>query len=196
MTDLVYPPGPVPVYPRPSHDNPGPFPFPGGEMLPLIEPSGLVCGKAPREWCHSGSKLLHPVVHLHLIDRNSNIYLQRRSSSKDLYPGLWDTAVGGHVCFGETAEEALFREAEEELGLGTFNPVRLETYIWESGKEKEYVFVYASVGHPELFPDIAEISEGKWFAVEEIEKMLGRKVLTPNYEHEFRKIRERLLSML
>ncbi len=73
MTDLVYPGGPVILYPRPSVDHPGPFPQPKGEMLPIVEPSGLVYGKAPRDWCHSGAKPLHPVVHLHLIDRDGNI---------------------------------------------------------------------------------------------------------------------------
>ena len=114
MTDLVYPGGPVILYPRPSVDHPGPFPQPKGEMLPIVEPSGLVYGQAPRDWCHSGAKPLHPVVHLHLIDRDGNIYLQKRSIVKDLYPGYWDTAVGGHVSFGETAQEALFREAAHD----------------------------------------------------------------------------------
>ena len=41
-----------------------------------MEPSGLVYGRATRDWCHSGSKVLHPVVHLHIVDRFGNIYLQ------------------------------------------------------------------------------------------------------------------------
>ena len=82
-----------------------------------MEPSGLVYGRATRDWCHSGSKVLHPVVHLHIVDRFGNIYLQKRAMTKDLLPGYWDTAVGGHVTYGEQAVEALYREAAEELGL-------------------------------------------------------------------------------
>jgi isopentenyldiphosphate isomerase len=41
---------------------------------------------------------------------------QRRSRSKDTWPGALDVAVGGHIRAGETLDEAL-REAEEEIGL-------------------------------------------------------------------------------
>ncbi len=41
---------------------------------------------------------------------------QRRSSSKDTWPGAIDVAVGGHVRAGESLVHAV-REAEEEIGL-------------------------------------------------------------------------------
>ncbi|MBQ9410249.1 MAG: NUDIX domain-containing protein [Bacteroidales bacterium] len=194
--DLVYPGGPVLLYPRPSADHPGPFPLPKGEMLPIVEPTGVVYGKCPRDWCHSGAKPLHPVVHLHIIDRDGCIYLQKRSVVKDLYPGYWDTAVGGHVSFGETAEEALYREAEEELCLTAFNPVQLGTYVWETETEKELVFLYAYVGHPDLTPNGLEVSKGRWYTVQGIEESLGKDRLTPCLEHEFSVWKEKLLAML
>ena len=87
------------------------------ELFPLVDEDGNVIGKALRSECHSGSKLLHPVVHLHVFDNEGRLFLQQRSMSKDIQPGKWDTAVGGHVDFGETVGEALSREAGEELGL-------------------------------------------------------------------------------
>ncbi len=35
------------------------------EIFPLVDEEGKVVGSATRGECHSGSKLLHPVVHLH-----------------------------------------------------------------------------------------------------------------------------------
>ena len=196
MRDLAYPSGPVILYPRPSIDHPGPVPRPRGEFVPIVEPNGLVYGKAPREWCHSGVKALHPVVHLNIIDREGNIYLQKRSVAKDLFPGYWDVAVGGHVSYGETAEEALYRETEEELNLTAFNPVLLDTYIWESESERELVFAYAFVGHPKLYPNGMEISKGQWWKVEDIQKSMRKDRITPNYEFEFARLKEKLLAML
>ena len=127
MFGLIYPVSPAPLLPLPSADNPGEVLRPGGEMVPVVEANGLVIGQATRLSVHNGSKLMHPVVHLHIINRAGMLYLQKRSMSKDLLPGRWDTAVGGHVDYGEGLEEALYREASEELGFKDFNPVYLKS---------------------------------------------------------------------
>lgn len=196
MFDLVYPSSPAPLYPRPSIDRPGYRPKSRGEMLPLMEPSGLVYGQASRAWCHSGSRVLHPVVHLHIIDQEGRVYLQKRSKTKALLPGFWDTAVGGHITYGEYAQETLFREAAEELGLQAFNPVFLGTYVYETEWDREFVFIFAMQGHPQLSPDNAEVSEGKWWTVPELEAAFGKGLITPNFESEFPRIKQQLLAML
>ena len=85
------------------------------EWFPLVNEKGETIGKATRKECHSGSKLLHPVIHLHIFNKDGDLYLQKRSMNKDIQPGKWDTAVGGHIDYGESVEEALRREVREEL---------------------------------------------------------------------------------
>lgn len=199
MFDLVYPlESDLPLFPRPTVDAPGEFrPHPGEEMLPVVEPGGLVIGQATRAACHSGTHLLHPVVHLHLIDREGRIYLQKRSAAKTLWPGRWDTAVGGHVSFGEQIPDALAREAAEEIGLTDFNPAWLETYTWETARDSELVVVFALVAHPDLHPDNAEVTEGRWWTEEEIRQAIkAHRLLTPNFESEFERIRDALYALL
>lgn len=89
----------------------------GAEMFPLVDEQGNVVGKATRAECHGGSMLLHPVVHLHVFNRQGELFLQKRPEWKDIQPGRWDTAVGGHVDLNETILQALFREASEEIGI-------------------------------------------------------------------------------
>lgn len=197
MFDLIYPLDMPPVLPpRRAGDADAALETGRKEMFPVVDPSGLVEGIASRQYCHSGSKVLHPVVHLHIIDRFGRLYLQKRSMKKDIQPGKWDTAVGGHVDFGETLLEALFRESSEELGLREFNPVYIESYVFESEIEKELVNVYAAVGSFTLSPDMDEVDEGRYWDIKDIEENLGKSQMTPNFEQEFIRIKDRLLSLL
>lgn len=47
------------------------------EMFPIVDEQGNITGAATRGECHSGSKLLHPVVHLHVFNTQGDIYLQK-----------------------------------------------------------------------------------------------------------------------
>lgn len=195
MLDLIYPYDMAPLVPPPTADT-----LSAGNMndewFPVVEPNGMVVGRSTRRYCHGGQKPLHPVVHIHIIDRYSRIYLQKRSFRKEIQPGKWDTAVGGHVAYGELLIEAVRREAAEELGFTDFNPIFLEAYQFESEIEKEMVNVFAVVGSYELHPDHDEVDEGRWWPVEEIDENLGKGIFTPNFESEFGMIRSALLALL
>lgn len=195
MTELIYPYDLAPVIPAPTADY-SPLRETSGEWFPVVERSGLVVGRALRSYCHSGAKPLHPVIHIHIIDRNSRIYLQKRPMTKDIQPGKWDTAVGGHVSYGESIIETLYREASEELGFSEFNPIYLETYEFESSVEREMVNVFAAVGTYDLRPDPEEIEEGRWWDVAEIDESIGKGIFTPNFESEYTMMRDALLALL
>ena len=193
--ELIYPFDTAPVIPKPTADSYGKI-VDGLEWFPIVEPNGMVIGRSTRQYCHSGAKPLHPVIHIHIIDRYGCIYLQKRSMKKDIQPGKWDTAVGGHVSYGESIIEAVFREAFEELRFTDFNPIGIEVYEFESAIEKELVNVFAAVGSYELHPDLDEVDEGRWWPVEEIDANIGKGVFTPNFESEFQMIRQSLLALL
>lgn len=156
------------------------------EIFPIVEPDGTVIGKATRGECHSGSKLLHPVVHLHVFDTSGRLYLQKRPAWKDIQPDKWDTAVGGHIDFGEEIADALCREAREELGLEDFTPIMIDRYVFESAREKELVNVFITVVDKEPQPS-DELDGGRFWSISEIESAIGKGILTPNFESEYRR---------
>lgn len=195
MLELIYPEDMAPMVPPYSINTPKEY-LTDKEWFPVVEQSGLVIGRAGRKYCHSGAKPLHPVVHLHIMDRFGRLYLQKRAMHKDIQPGKWDTAVGGHVDYGEGILEALYREASEELGFCEFNPVHIITYVFESGIEKELVNVFATVGNFSPVPDKDEVDEGRWWELKEIEENFGKSVFTPNFEQEFARIRGSLAALL
>lgn len=157
------------------------------ELFPLVDEEGHVIGKATRGECHDGSKRLHPVVHLHVFDPAGRLYLQQRPLWKDIQPGKWDTAVGGHVDYGEEIADALRREVREELGIEDFAPEFLLRYVFESEREKELVHVYKTVYEGEIHPS-AELDGGRFWTLGEIREAMGTGVLTPNFENEIKRI--------
>lgn len=160
------------------------------EIFPIVTPEGAIIGKASRSLCHSGSMLLHPVVHLHIMSPDGDIFLQRRSRNKDIQPGRWDTAVGGHVDYGEETIDALYRETREELGITEFMPEKVRSFVFRSDREQELVNTYYTVLSPDFGPDIdpEEIEEARFWSRSEIEENLGKGVFTPNFEHEYQHI--------
>ena len=87
------------------------------EKLDVLNERGEFTGKvATREECHREG-LWHRAVYGFIIDKNSNVLLQKRSQNKKLWPNKWDVTVGGHVDAGEFGRQALIREVKEELGI-------------------------------------------------------------------------------
>lgn len=155
------------------------------ELFPLVTADGRVIGSATRCECHNGSRLLHPVVHLHVFNSRGEVYLQRRPTWKDIQPGKWDTAVGGHVDYGEAPEEALRREVREELGITDFTPIAMGHYIFDSHRERELVYVNRTVYDGPVSPSADELDGGRFWTLDEVRQAFGKSILTPNFESEF-----------
>lgn len=160
------------------------------EWVPLVNEKGEIIGKAPRSQVHNGSKLLHPVVHMHVINRNKAILLQKRPMSKLIQPGKWDTAVGGHISAGETLEEALKKEAFEELSLQNFSARMHRIYKWESEIEAELVYLFTTYDYKNFSVRSDEVEEARFWTKNQIENQIGQGLFTPNFEYEFGLLKE------
>ena len=157
------------------------------EMFPVVDENGQITGAVTRGEAHGGSMVLHPVVHLHVFNEKGELYLQKRPDWKDIQPGKWDTATGGHVDLGENVEQALRREVKEELGIAGFVPEALGHYVFESTRERELVYVHRTVWHGTISPNQDELDGGRFWSRQEIEENMGKGVFTPNFESEYKR---------
>lgn len=93
---------------------------PQDELFDVLDADGRLTGIAkPRGEVHRDGDW-HAALHIWVggVDRDGVpfVLFQRRSLTKDTWPGFLETAISGHIRSGETFEETV-REAEEEIGL-------------------------------------------------------------------------------
>ena len=165
-------------------------------MLQLVDRRGNPLGTAARSVCHGNPDLIQAVVHLHIFDPAGRMYLQRRAACKQRFPGRWDTGVGGHAGPGESAEQAIRREAREELGIELDDPAvasglrRVDSYIYGDEVESEYVVAFRIVYTGVLRPNPEEVAEGRFFELEGIRELLDQKPesFTPHFRQAFARL--------
>ena len=156
------------------------------EYLEVVNESGEIIGYALRSKIHGDPSLMHKVVHVLVFNTKGELLLQKRSLNKDVAPGKWDTSVGGHVASGEDIHISCKREMQEELGIAVHEPEYLYSYIHKNSYESELVSTYRCVYDGEISYNRNEIEEIKFWTLQEIQEAMGKRILSVNFEDEFR----------
>src|SRR5207237_2201274 len=93
---------------------------PQDELFDILDARGNPTGEVRPRWQVHRDGHWHRALHIWVggVDAQVGpfVLFQRRSLTKDTWPGALDVAVGGHVRAGDTLEQTV-REAEEEIGL-------------------------------------------------------------------------------
>lgn len=138
------------------------------ELIAVVDKNDHFIENQPRNKVHQLG-LRHRAVHILVFNDQQQLFLQKRSLSKDINAGLWDTSAAGHVDAGENYDACAHRETIEELGVCvratlTFLfklPAKPETGM-------EFVQVYRCLHNGPFTLEAGEIDAGQWFAIKDI----------------------------
>ncbi|MBN2643450.1 MAG: NUDIX domain-containing protein [Victivallales bacterium] len=161
------------------------------EYFDVVDEHNVVIGSAPRSECHGNPGLIHRTSHVVVFHSDGRLLLQKRSMSKDIQPGKWDTAVGGHLDPGEDFITAAKREMSEELGVkkDLFLDFLFDTKI-RNDIESENVRVFSTVYNGPFNFCTHEIDEIRFWTATELRDPEERKNFTPNLILELDKLFE------
>lgn len=144
------------------------------ELLDIVDNNDQVIGTQTRSEIHRQG-LRHRAVHILVYNHQNQLFLQKRSMSKDINPGLWGTSAAGHVDSGEDYDLCAARELTEELGIHANQAL---SFLFKMNATiatgMEFVKVYRLVhdGPFELCAD--EIDEGQWVETTDITAKVNR----------------------
>jgi isopentenyldiphosphate isomerase len=155
------------------------------ELFDIVDDQDRIIGQAPRSSCHGNPTLVHRVAHVLVFNSAGKVLLQKRSGSKDVQPGRWDTSVGGHLDPGEDYQAGALREMAEELGIVNQPLELLYSYPHRNDFESENVTSFWLCYDGGIAFDPQEVEAIAFYSVEEIAQLLGSGCLTPNFEHEW-----------
>jgi len=140
------------------------------ERLDLVNEQDEVVGSLTRREIYAQGLRNYRVVHAFIINEVGKLWIPRRVASKKLYPNGLDFSFAGHVESGETYEEGLYKEAQEEVGLdltviafkeiGVFNPYKHNVHCFQK------VYEIKSNNAPEYNP--GDFSGYQWLLPREI----------------------------
>ena len=142
------------------------------EIFDVVNECDEVIGQRERAEVHRLG-LMHRAVHVLVFDAAGQVFLQKRSMSKDRQPGLWDSSASGHVEAGENYDSCAVRELDEEIGLHlSAAPQRLFKLAACADTDQEHVWVYRCQAEGPFRPHPEEIERGGWFAAADVTRWM------------------------
>lgn len=147
--------------------------------MDVVDEADRVVGRVPRGEIRRAN-LRHRSVFILVFDRRGRLLVHRRTPLKDVYPGLWDVAVGGVVASGESYADAARRELQEELGIVDAPLTHCFRFVYEDAANKLNGAVYRAEFDGPLRLQEEEIAAVEWIAPASMRELQRRRSFCPD----------------
>ena len=147
------------------------------EILDVVNEHDQVIGSATRRECNQNPSLIHRAAYVLIFNSKGDLFLHKRSMTKDTFPGGWSISVAGHVDQGESYEKTIRREMREEIGI-ELNVEFLDKFLLKHVNENEYSAIFRAYSNGPFRTNSEEIETGGFFSMDTIRHRMWDK-LTP-----------------
>ena len=152
---------------------------PADEIVAIVDEDNNVVGAAPRREMRA-QRLPHRSTYILVFNSQGDLYVQKRTMTKDVFPGYYDPATGGVVLAGESYEESAQRELYEELGIRDVPLTPLFTFYFTDKRTRVWGGVFACVYDGEMVLQPEEVESGEFLPIDEILRRAHTEPYTPD----------------
>ncbi|MGH1563121.1 NUDIX hydrolase [Mumia sp. DW29H23] len=142
------------------------------EIVALYDDGGRPCGSAPRSRVRR-ENLHHAATAVVVLDPAGQVYVHRRTDTKDVFPGMYDVCAGGVLLAGEAPYDGAVREVAEELGITgvALEPIFTGRYDDEHTSYQAFGYLVDGWDGPIRWQP-EEVAWGGWMPLEDVVRRL------------------------
>lgn len=149
------------------------------ELVAIVDEQNREAGLACRREMRTRN-LIHRAAYILVFNRLGELFLQKRTATKDLYPSHYDIAAGGVVLAGESYDEAARRELAEELGLAGGELTARFDHYYADQANRVWGRIYSCVADGPFRLQAEEVASGMFLPVPEVLALSEREPFTPD----------------
>jgi isopentenyldiphosphate isomerase len=149
------------------------------ETIDVVDDHDRVLRQATRAEMRQAN-LLHRAVYVLVRNRRGDLFVHRRTATKDVYPGHWDVTVGGVVAAGEDYLCAARRELREELGIATAALSPLGRFRYEDAATRVLGMGFVVEHDGPVTLQAEEIESGGFVSLAEVERLIAERPCCPD----------------
>ena len=151
----------------------------GDEIITIVDVDNNVVGSATRREMRDRG-LPHRATYILVFNSKGELFVQKRTMSKDIYPGYYDVATGGVVLVDESYDLSAERELAEELGARNTPLTPHFDFKHEDDNNIVWGRLYTCTYDGEIILQEEEVESGEFITIDEVLKLIQKEPFTPD----------------